>query len=255
MAVAVRQARDRSAPRPPEAAPTKPSQPVEVRLLHGFEVRAGGGRVDLPPTAQRLLAFLALQRRPLQRTYVAGALWTGATETRSLASLRSALWKLRRPPFALVTSRGTVLQLPSDLDVDVEALVRLARRALEDGKACGEVEIESLLDGDLLPDWYDDWVLIERERLRHLRLHALESLCDQLTAVGRYPSAIEAGFAAVRAEPLRESAHRALIRAHLAEGNTSEALRLYRSFCGLLRRELGLRPSPLLQAIVARLPR
>ena len=73
--------------------------------------------------------------------------------------------------------------------------------------------------GELLPHWYDDWVVIERERFRQLRLHALDALCESLAAAGRYAAAVEAGRASVAAEPLRESAHRLLIQAHLAEGN------------------------------------
>ena len=80
---------------------------------------------------------------------------------------------------------------------------------------------------DLLPDWNEDWVLIERERFRQARLHALEALCDRFSEAGRMMPAIQAGLAAVTADPFRESAHRALIRTHLREGNRSEALRQY----------------------------
>lgn len=211
--------------------------------------------MELPLSAQRLLAFLALQRRPVQRLYVAGVLWTESSEERSLANLRSTLWRLRRPACPVVHARGTMLRLPAEVAVDVDELSRLARGVLEQSAQCADGEIESLLHGDLLPDWYDDWVIMERERLRHLRLHALESLCQQLAEVGRYWNAIEVGLAAVRADPLRESAHRALIRAHLAEGNAAEAVRHYRDFCALLRRELGLRPSPHLQHLLSDLPR
>ena len=61
-------------------------------------------------------------------------------------------------------------------------------------------------------------------------------------------------MAAVAAEPLRESAQRALIRAHLAEGNRSEALRQYRSYESLLRDELGLEPTSDLKALVGLAP-
>ena len=64
----------------------------------------------------------------------------------------------------------------------------------------------------MLPACYDDWVLVQRDRFRQLRLHALEALCERLTASGRYGEAIDAGLAAVCAEPLRESSHRVLIR-------------------------------------------
>ena len=93
----------------------------------------------------------------------------------------------------------------------------------------------------MLPDWYEDWVAFERERFRQLRAHALESLCDRLTAAGRFGEAIEAGLAAARIEPLRESAQRAIIRVAPRRGERGEALDQYRRFCKLLRNELGLR--------------
>ena len=76
------------------------------------------------------------------------------------------------------------------------------------------------LEGDLLPDWYDDWLEIERERLRQLRVHALEHLGEHALRRGRFGAAIDRALAAIAADPLRESAHRLLIRAYIAEGNT-----------------------------------
>jgi DNA-binding SARP family transcriptional activator len=226
---------------------------MAVELLDGFSIQRGAKRVELPPSAQRLLAFLALQRQPVQRLYVAGTLWTDSSEKRSLGSLRSALWRLRRSAPGVVNSSGGLLEIGREVAVDVHQLADLARHVLEGRKSPGD-GVESLHRGELLPDWYDDWVLGERERLRHLRLHALESLCEQLAAGGRHWNAIEAGLAAVRADPLRESAHRALIHADLAEGNAAEAVRHYHQFRGLLKRELGLTPSPLIRELVAGLP-
>jgi DNA-binding SARP family transcriptional activator len=94
-------------------------------------------------------------------------------------------------------------------------------------------------------------VVVERERFRQLRLHGLESLCGRLTKSRIFAAAVEAGLAAVAAERLRESGQRVLIEAHLAEGNTVEALRQYRRFRALLRAELGLEPSPDLALLVS----
>jgi DNA-binding SARP family transcriptional activator len=106
------------------------------------------------------------------------------------------------------------------------------------------------LSADLLPHWYDDWVLMEGEQWRQLRLHALEALAGRLTAAGRWGEAIDAASAAVRAEPLRESAHTALIQLHLAEGNQSEAVREFTRYRALLRTELGLEPTLPLRRLV-----
>src|SRR5262249_31215414 len=96
---------------------------------------------------------------------------------------------------------------------------------------------------DFLPGWYDDWVLMERERMRQQILHALEALSRQLSAAGRGAEAIEAALLAVGAEPLRESGQRVLIEAHLAEGNWVEGRRTLWAYRELLRRELDAEPS------------
>jgi DNA-binding SARP family transcriptional activator len=211
-------------------------------LLQGFHLRFGQRSVSLPLSAQRVLAFLALHERPLQRVFVAGSLWIDSDEQRANASLRTALWRLRNPACPLVDVTPTQVGLASDVTVDLREAEAGAKRAL--CHAPRSTDLASLcVAGDLLPDWYDDWVLIERERFRQLRLHALESLCDELTAEGRFADATEAGLAAVAAEPLRESAHRALVRTHLAQGNYSEAIRQFRLFETMLRDQLGLEPS------------
>jgi DNA-binding SARP family transcriptional activator len=106
------------------------------------------------------------------------------------------------------------------------------------------------LSADLLPDWYDDWVLIEAEGWRQLRLHALEALAGRLIAVGRCGEAVGAAGAAVRADPLRESASAALIQAHLAHGNQAEAVREFTRYRTLLATELGLAPTPRLHGLL-----
>src|ERR1700694_5192403 len=106
------------------------------------------------------------------------------------------------------------------------------------------------LSGELLPDWYDDWVLLESEDWRQLRLHALEALAGLLTAAGRYGDAAQAALTAVRADPLRESAHAALIQVHLAEHNRSEALREFKRYQELLRAELEIEPTNQLRELV-----
>jgi DNA-binding SARP family transcriptional activator len=151
----------------------------------------------------------------------------------------------------LIESGSTWLRLASDVMVDFRLAGGLADPILNEHRPCPDNFAErELLGNDLLSGWYDDWVLVERERFRQLRLHLLESLCDRLIHERRFGRAIEAGLAAVAADPLRESAHRALIRAHLAEGNASEALRQYAAYVALLREELDLEPSADLRALV-----
>lgn len=81
-------------------------------------------------------------------------------------------------------------------------------------------------------------------------LHALESLSARLATLGRYAEAVEAALNAVDIEPLRESAHRALIQAHLAEGNVAEARRAFREYAGRVRDELGVSPGAAICALL-----
>jgi len=245
-----------SPPRLPRSAAVR-EEGIDLSLLEGFELRLDGERVDLPLSAQRLIAFLALHNRPLQRGFVAGNLWIDSSEERAAANLRSALWRLHRHGRQLVETRGGRLTLSAHVRVDLHDLTDRAHKVLD--AAAGEPEqagepgsyFDLSLSGELLPDWYEDWILVERERFRQLRMHALESLCEQLAAAGKHAHAIEAGLAAVAAEPLRESAHRALIRCHLAEGNPAEAVRQYRRYEQVLHEELGTNPSSQMLDLVA----
>jgi len=224
---------------------------AHVALLEGFELRLGDEIIDLPLGAQRLIAFLALHDRPLQRSFVANSLWLDSNEERASANLRSALWRLNRNSRPVVDVRGTQLGLRSDVTVDLRTATGRARQLLiEPALSDFDEPFEIATMGDVLPDWYEDWIIVERERFRQLRLHALESLCEQLSSVGRHAQAIEAALGAVAGEPLRESAHRALINAYLAEGNAGEAIRQYRLCERLLRDELGIEPSPQIRQLV-----
>lgn len=217
---------------------------ISLRLLGGFELRHGQESVSLPLSGQRLLVFLALARRTLQRVYVAGMLWMDYSQEAANANLRTTLWRLPRTPCRLVETKASHLSLSSEVEVDLHQVESVARDVSADDSGYADDDARALmLAGDLLPDWYEDWVILERERFRQLRLHALEELCDTLVLAGRYQEAIEVGLTVVAGEPLRESAHRAVIRAHLAEGNNGEGLRQYAMLRRFLHEQLGLEPS------------
>src|SRR5687768_14813005 len=80
-------------------------------LMGGFELREREVAVELPLASQRVLAFVALQRRQVARSVAAGTLWPESTEARAAANLRSALWRLRRPGVEIVRATPTHLVL------------------------------------------------------------------------------------------------------------------------------------------------
>jgi DNA-binding SARP family transcriptional activator len=228
-----------------------------LRLLDTWQLAQDGRRVDVPWRQQRLLALLALHgQRP--RTHLAGVLWPESNETRAMASLRAAIWQIQQCiPGILLEGRGP-LGLRPGVRVDVHDLLSCVARNAPTGTgrdtdADGGHALTLLTHGELLPGWYDDWVLFERERLQQLRMRALERLADRLLGAGQVDPALAAALAAVAIEPFRESAHRALIRVHLALGNYVDALRVYDTFRRRLLDELGITPSPQITALVAHL--
>ena len=223
---------------------------VRLLLLRGFELTCDGRSIPLVMSAQRLLAFLALHDRSLPRAYVAETLWLDTPGARAAACLRSTLWRAGIPGLDLIEAGADHLRLDRDVGVDVREVGALIRRLEQLDEPLADIDLSALRGGDLLPGWYDDWVLIERERYRQLGLHGLEMLCCRLARQGRFAAAVEAGLAAVEGEPLRESAHRALIQVHLSEGNAGEAIRQYRIYSELVRRELGLEPSGLMTELI-----
>ena len=223
-----------------------PAASWRLSLLGSWHLTRSQLSCELGFNGQRLCALLAL-RGALDRSYVAGLLWPTCSETHARGNLRATLCRLhRRNLGGLLASSNGVLSLNPTVSVDARVLVATAWAVLDGRSDVSQLEPLRILDGDdLLVGWYDDWVLVERQRFWHLRLHALEALSAQLVARGNAPAAVEAGLAAVALDPLRESAHRAVISSHLAEGNLVEALRQFDHLRKLLRQELGVEPSPL----------
>jgi DNA-binding SARP family transcriptional activator len=224
---------------------------MEVSLLDGFRVRCSGTEVALAMNAQRLVAHLGLAVRP-HRNLIAGTLWPNVSERHAQGSLRSTLCLVQQRCPGLVLSAQGGLALATEAWVDARELASWSRRMLHPAQSPeSNPPPDPAFGGELLPGWYEEWVLVERERLHQLRLHALEALAHKLAQEGRFGEALEAAHGAVRCEPLRESAQRVTIRIHLAEGNVAEALRQYDGFARLLRLQLGLEPSERLTTLIA----
>jgi DNA-binding SARP family transcriptional activator len=239
---------------------TAPIPGLHLHLLGGFELFLKGQALAVTIGSQRLVAFLALHNRLLPRVYVAGVLWPEVPTSRANANLRAGLWRLPASCRRLVDQSAHHLRLAGGVKVDLHSAAALAQRLLDHSHSLPVADLGVVarreLSAELLPTWYDDddWVLVERERFHQLRLHALEALSQRLTDAGRYGEAIDAGLAAVVAEPLRESAHRVLIKAHLAEGNYGEANRQYELCRHLLADELDVQPSDALRELVSQQP-
>lgn len=240
-----------------EPGPPARTAPFGLTLLDGFRLECQGRVLTTPQAVARLLAFVGV-RGQASRAELAGSLWPEVSESKAHACLRTALWRLRQACADPLVIGGQILTLAPVVEVDVVVFATMARRVLAPPAAdqCPEEMLRPPLisAGALLPGWYDDWVLFERERLRQLQMHALEAAVVKLSAIGRHADAIEAALAAVRLEPLRESANRVLILAHLAEDNVVEAVRCFEGFRASLLSELGVAPSADLQRLAMRGP-
>jgi DNA-binding SARP family transcriptional activator len=203
-------------------------------------------RLSLP--GRRLLAYLALKGQPMPRGIAAAHLWPEMLDDAGRANLRRALWHV---PAGWVETLGDELVL--NATCDLAAAQAVASRALA-GEAVSFNDI-TLLANDILPGWYEEWVLPEQEAFHLLRVQALEAICRSMLAAGQHALAIQAGAAAMAADPLRESAAEALIDAHLAQRNRYDAVQCFRSLARRLDEELGVQPDPALAERVVGLGR
>src|SRR5262249_58226407 len=173
--------------------------------------------------AQRVLAWLGVGGRTHltePRSVLAERLWAETTLERAQASLRTALWRIRQADTRLVAAVHDHVRLGSQVGVDVHDSLAQAERLLSDHEelAAEDTQVDPLTQ-DLLPGWDDDWLLLERERVRQLHLHALEALAARLCARGRFHRAVEAGPPAAAAHPPPRAAPHALIPPPPADGH------------------------------------
>ncbi|WBB76264.1 BTAD domain-containing putative transcriptional regulator [Micromonospora sp. WMMD1128] len=223
-----------------------PAPRVALRLLGGFQLLHDDVPVVVPRGLQRVIALIGL-RPAATRSHLAGLLWPETSEERALSSLRTALWRLRQDPCCPLRTDGDTIRLGPTVHLDTDELVETVTRVRAGAAPRGATGAGR---HDLLPGWYEDWVLLERERLRQLRLHMLEELAGNHLAAGRHGEALEAALEAMAAEPLRETPHRLVVRIHLAEGNAFEAVHSFYVYRDLLLRELRLEPSPAMTALL-----
>ena len=226
---------------------------ARVEVLHHFRIVVHGADVEVPDSSARLVAYLALGDRPRLRPSLANTLWSDRSETDARTLLRRSLWRLNETAPGVIARIGHQLALAGHVSVDMREVVALAERLDNGQPVLGRIgpDLVQLLQGDLLPLWSDDWLDGSREWMRQLRLRTLEALARGALDSDRPGAALTIALAAVGIDPLRESARRIVIAAHLAEGNSADALRHYDQYRDLLWDEIGLQPSRYLQSVIA----
>jgi DNA-binding SARP family transcriptional activator len=227
----------------------------DVQLVGSWQLRHRGKPVKVTLRQQRLVAVLAL-KGPQPRSFFSGLLWPDSTEKQAAGSLRESIWMITHQLPGLLVNTGPSLALAPEVGIDVDRIRTLVAHfeEFDDPDLRGRT-LSALLDADLLPGWYDDWVTAEQDRWTQMRLTALERLAEQCLEAGETDRAREAASCAASIDPLRESAQRLLLEAHVADGNYVQTLQTYRAFTSRLRQEYGVEPSERIHRLVAPLIR
>jgi DNA-binding SARP family transcriptional activator len=148
-------------------------------------------------------------------------------EQRALASLRTGIWRVNQAAPDLVVAIGGQVYVAGRAQVDVRILIKQSIEIMRGAEVDASILSTGLSDGELLPHWGDTWLTDERERLHQMRLHVRQKVAERLAEADQLGLAIELVLSVLRADVLRESAHRVLIPIHLAEGHLGEAQRAY----------------------------
>jgi DNA-binding SARP family transcriptional activator len=233
-----------------------------------FTCETDSANIRLKRQSSTLLAYLAIHcGREHAHEAIIEQFWPDCDPSRGRSNLSSALWRLRRAlgpcGHALIdtsTHGGTGLSdaVPMWLDVaaferDVGTAVAGYRGSSDDTMLASLEQGLALYHGELMPGWYDDWVLAERERLQGLYLGGLLQLMDRQAERGLLTAAIATGQQLLKVEPLHETAHRRLIDLYMATGQPAAADRQYQNCFRLLLEELGVAPCAETQSAYARL--
>lgn len=227
---------------------------ASLELLGCWRLVVDGDVLAIPGRDQRVIAAVALLD-PRPRSLLAELLWPDVSHAHACANLRVNLSDIRRRYPDLLASSDPLALAPT-VAVDV-AFARILPTIIEHGASRSQLWewLEFSRRAELLPGWFDSWLEFEQERVRQVRLVALEGLGRQFLDIGDAEGAHAAAAIALADEPWRETSYELLMRAYLLEGNRALALRVYESARSKLLRELDVEPAPMLTSLAADLRR
>jgi len=235
---------------------------MNISTLGGLSIRLPGQPDDtlIPQKVQALLVYLACTRRTHSREVLAELLWVDRTQAQSLANLRTVLTQVRRQigPYVLISRNEIGLDPASGYRLDVDALEqrlavadalpateRLSAEALQALEAAVELYRGDFLEGFYVDSQaFEDWALLERERLRFRAMEALDRLVAEYLERGAYAAGITHTTRLLQMDALREKTHRQLMQLLAESGQRSAALNQYENCRHLLREELDIEPAP-----------
>lgn len=223
----------------------------QLRLFQSWKLLSGTSTLHVAARQQRLITALAING-PRPRSYLIGLLWPEHSESRAMESLRVSVHLVTRQVPGLLVNNGAELSLSELVDVDLHRLRSQIRRLNQVGLNGNAAScLHELRHADLLPGWYEDWIIFEQTRLGHDRLHAFLVIARESLARCDYEVALEAAEAALELEPLYERAVGLLIQAERQQGNNASALRAFEKYQARLKAEMGLAPSEAIRRLLA----
>jgi len=228
---------------------------LEVRLLGKFEVKSDGKPVAITSRpAQSLFAYLILSAGTVhRREKLAGLLWPDSLEETARGNLRHALWQIRKslPPLTkhlLADDLSIAFNASSDYWLDAAKVEKLSDRVTADELTA----VLSEYQGELLPGFYDEWVVLEREHLYSIFENQMTNLMSLLQEEKRWPDILDWGERWIKLGQKPEPAYRALMNAHAAKGDMSKVAATYER-CVKSLKEFGVEPSEQTRALYERL--
>ncbi len=234
---------------------------LEVRLLGQFDVRRNGTPLAIPSRpAQSLLAYLLLNAGTThRREKLAGLLWPDSSEENARSNLRKELWRLRKAlaaggpseqAFILADDISIAFNPSSDYWLDISTLdCGASQQATTDDL----VKLLAHYRGELLPGFYDDWAVLERERLQAVFEQEVQRLLECLKEAQRWTEVLDWGERWIALGQRPEPAYRALMIAYGALGDRSKIASTFQRSIQALRDDLGVEPSELTYALYEQL--
>jgi DNA-binding SARP family transcriptional activator len=228
---------------------------LKAKLLGQFDIQLNDAPIEvLSRSAQSLLAYLLLNAGTAhRRVKLAGLFWPDTSESNARNNLRHALWRIRKAigHDHLLTDNVSVT-LDTDSDYWLDAAV-LETAVEEDGSADELIDIVAVYTGELLPGFYDDWMVLERERLKAIFEQQIKRLLDRLVQERRWDDLLHWGEQWIALGQSPEPAYRALMVAHAELGNQARVAAVYQRCVETLRDDLEVEPSQETRALYERL--
>lgn len=222
---------------------------LRIRLLGDIAIEDDGRQVTIPVSskATAVLVWLALNPGEHSRGRIAPIFWPDVLDESARASLRTAIWTLRRAlgdaSAALVSGRETLGFAEGATDVDTLELARL----IASGRL---LEAAEIAHADLAPGVDEEWLEERREAHRAVLDDLYEHLAAAAEGDGDLGAAVIWSRRRVWLDPLAEDSQRTLLRRLAAVGDRAGVLHSFERFRTRLRVELGLVPSAETAAIV-----